>query len=118
MIALLTSLNTMIFRTKMEINGNDELKSPLLQPSDVTLNADRTTKSIMFKVSGIECASCATSIESALEKLSGVESVMVSPLQGQAVVRYIPEQITVSCTSKTFSYEFISLCVCVCNYVI
>lgn len=81
----------------MEINGRDELKSPLLQPSESTLNVERITKSIMFEVSGIECASCATSIESALEKLDGVESVMVSPLQGQTVVRYIPEYITVSC---------------------
>lgn len=82
----------------MEINGKDELKSPLLQPSEGILNVDRITKSIMFKVSGVECASCATSIESALEKLHGVESVMVSPLQGQAVVRYMPEYINVSCS--------------------
>lgn len=80
----------------MDINGKDELKSPLLQHSDGIINVDRKTKTVMFKVSGIECASCATSIESALGKLNGVESVMVSPLQGQTVVKYMPEHVTVS----------------------
>lgn len=87
---------------KLDANGKAELKSPLLQPSNGVAatvaqpvsNADKPTKTIMFKVSGNE--SSPTSIESVLGKLNGIESVMVSPLQGQAVVRYMPELITVS----------------------
>ena len=89
---------------KLDLKGKDELKSPLLQPSNGVAatvaqpvsNADKTTKTIMFKVSSIKHESSPTSIDSILGKLNGVESVMVSPLQGQAVVRYMPELITVS----------------------
>lgn len=88
----------------MEINGKDEFKLPLLQPLDgvvVTASQPRTIidkkiKTVMFKIGNIACASCATSIESVLLELNGVESVMVSVLQGQAAVKYIPELITVS----------------------
>lgn len=85
----------------MEPNGKDDLKAPLLRPADgVTTSlsmADRRkddrVRSISFKVSDIKCASCAVSIESAVRKLNGVESVSVSPLQGHAAVTYIPELI-------------------------
>lgn len=88
----------------MEVNGNGELKEPLLQNSDcVTITIrdsdpkkNEKIRTIMFRVGGIECASCATSIESALGKLKGVRSVMVSPLHGQAVIKYVPELINVS----------------------
>lgn len=54
---------------------------------------DDRVRSVSFKVSDIKCASCAVSIESAVGKLNGVESVSVSPLQGHAAVTYIPELI-------------------------
>ncbi|KAF5931229.1 hypothetical protein HYC85_032102 [Camellia sinensis] len=85
----------------MEVNGEDDLKAPLLQSSDSvaisvsrpTHNGDKKIKTIMFKVRGIECASCSNSIESALGKLSGVQNVMVSPLEGQAVAKTIKETV-------------------------
>ncbi|CAL5423880.1 unnamed protein product [Camellia sinensis] len=93
----------------MEVNGEDDLKAPLLQSSDSvaisvswpTHNGDKKIKTIMFKVRGIECASCSNSIESALGKLNGVQNVMVSPLEGQAVVRYIPDLITAKTIKET-----------------
>ncbi|KAM7528923.1 hypothetical protein LguiB_032333 [Lonicera macranthoides] len=93
----------------LDVKGRDELKSPLLQPSNgvaatVALpvsNADKTTKTIMFKVSGIQHESSPNSIDSILGKLNGVESVMVSQLQGQAVVRYMPELITAKKIKET-----------------
>lgn len=89
---------------KMEANGKEDLKSPLLQNSDsVAINIpelvhkkDEKISTAMFRVKGIECASCAKSIESALGNLTGVRSVTVSPLQGQAVVKYVPDLIHVS----------------------
>lgn len=86
----------------MEVNGKDDLKAPLLQPKDyvaVTIpqpvqNADKKIRMVMFKIRDIKCASCATSIESAVGNLNGVASVTVSPLQGQAVVRYMSKLIT------------------------
>ncbi|XP_057953575.1 copper-transporting ATPase HMA4-like isoform X2 [Malania oleifera] len=87
---------------EMEVNGKDDLKVPLLQPSDYiavtvsqpTQTEDKKIKTVMFKIKGIKCASCSTSIESALGKLNGVKSVMVSVLEGQTVVRYMPEYVT------------------------
>lgn len=85
----------------MQPNGKDDLKAPLLRPADgVTASLSTTdhrkddrVRSVSFKVSDIKCASCAVSIESAVGKLNGVESVSVSPLQGHAAVTYIPELI-------------------------
>lgn len=86
----------------MEANGKDDLKKPLLQDDEpvavnvVQLSDSRNKKirTLLFKVSGITCASCSNSIESALGKLKGIESATVSPLQGQAVVKYVPELIS------------------------
>lgn len=89
----------------MEANGNNDLKAPLLQcssdsvaitiPEQEDHKKNEKVSSIMFRVRGIECASCAVSIESALGKLNGVRNVGVSPLQGQAVIKYVPELINV-----------------------
>ncbi|XP_057483539.1 copper-transporting ATPase HMA4-like isoform X1 [Actinidia eriantha] len=87
----------------MEVNRKDDLKASLLRSSDrvevsVALpihNGEKKVKTIMFKISGIKCASFSNSIESALGKLNGVENAMVSPLEGQAVVTYMEDLITV-----------------------
>ncbi|XP_009624984.1 copper-transporting ATPase HMA4 [Nicotiana tabacum] len=86
----------------MEANGKDDLKKPLLQDADaVAVNMaqlsdsrNKKIRTLLFKVNGITCASCSNSIESALGKLKGIESATVSPLQGQAVVKYVPELIS------------------------
>lgn len=94
--------NRQPWNKEMEINGKDELKLPLL-PSPDRFTApqpataiDKKIKTVMFKIGNITCASCATSIESVLLERNGVKSVMVSVLQGQAAVNYVPELITVS----------------------
>ncbi|KAG5566259.1 hypothetical protein RHGRI_002008 [Rhododendron griersonianum] len=97
---------------EMEVNGKDELMQPLLkssdsvavnisQPNGLNHNGDKKVKTVMFKIRGIECASCSNSIESMVGKLSGVVSVMVSPLEGQAVVRYIPDLINAKTIKET-----------------
>ncbi|PIN16018.1 Cation transport ATPase [Handroanthus impetiginosus] len=86
----------------MEVNGKDDLKSPLLQhPNDVVITVsppnqtlNKKTRTLAFKVLGITCSSCVASVEAALGRLDGVQSVMVSVLQGQAVVKYLPDVIT------------------------
>lgn len=83
----------------MEANGKDDLRTPLLQALDspaISSKKDEKISTAVLRVRNIHCASCATSIESALQNLNGVQSVMVSPLQGQAVVKYILEVINVS----------------------
>ncbi|KAH6809321.1 heavy metal atpase 5 [Perilla frutescens var. frutescens] len=85
----------------MDINGKDDLNSPLLQHRDdvvVTISngnqfSSEKTRTLVFKVVGITCASCVASIEAALGGLDGVLSVAVSVLQGWAVVKYVPEII-------------------------
>lgn len=88
----------------METDGKDNLRAPLLRPSeDVAINFTQTslineknTRKVKFRIRGIKCASCAVSIESAIGNMKGIESISVSPIQGQAVIRYRPEFINVS----------------------
>lgn len=88
---------------KMEANGGDDLKRPLLEPADdICINmpepVDKSNKkrTILFRIGNIKCASCVTSIESVLGNLKGVEKVSVSSIQGQAAIEYIPKLINVS----------------------
>ncbi|WVZ77486.1 hypothetical protein U9M48_025345 [Paspalum notatum var. saurae] len=82
----------------MEQNGEGYLKEPLLpgtsgaSPAGASPRKERKTRKVMFTVRGISCASCAVSIETVVASLKGVESIQVSPLQGQAVVQYRPEE--------------------------
>ncbi|XP_047317881.1 copper-transporting ATPase HMA4-like [Impatiens glandulifera] len=92
----------------MEVNVESDLKEPLLQPSDnvkisvlESHDGDGKTKTIMFKIRGIECASCSISIETVVGKLDGVLSVMVSPIEGQAMVKYVPELISAARIKET-----------------
>ncbi|KAK9273717.1 hypothetical protein L1049_018527 [Liquidambar formosana] len=102
-------MNSKPWVKNMEVNGKDDLKVPLLPPPDsvsVTVpqpiqNSDKKIRSVTFKIRDIKCGSCATSIESALGNLNGVVSVMVSPLQGQAEVRYLPKHITAKAIKET-----------------
>lgn len=88
----------------MEVNGRDDLKVPLLQPSDsvaITISEtnnkrEKKIRTAKFKIGNIKCASCATSIESVLGKLNGVENAVVSALQGETAITYMPELINVS----------------------
>ncbi|VVA30529.1 PREDICTED: copper-transporting ATPase [Prunus dulcis] len=77
----------------VDAKGMDDLKEPLLKPLDIN-NKDKRIRTVKFKIGDIECASCATTIESVLGKLDGVKNATVSPIQGQAAVNYIPELIT------------------------
>lgn len=79
----------------VDAKGMDDLKEPLLKPSDIN-NKDKRIRTVKFKIGDVECASCATTIESVLGKLDGVKNATVSPIQGQAAVNYIPELINVS----------------------
>ncbi|CAI9106539.1 OLC1v1005723C1 [Oldenlandia corymbosa var. corymbosa] len=85
----------------MESNGKEDLKAALLQhPNGVAAYTKSTgdganIRTLVFNIHGMTCSSCSTSIESALTKLEGIKSVMVSPLQAQAVVKYDPQLITV-----------------------
>lgn len=87
----------------MEVNGRDDLKVPLLSPSDsvaITIsepkNKEKKIRTVKFRIRDIKCASCATSIESVLGRLKGVENAVVSPLQGEAAISYIPDLVDVS----------------------
>ncbi|XP_072963273.1 copper-transporting ATPase HMA4-like [Typha angustifolia] len=83
----------------METNGRENLRAPLLQPSEIVssttngsgLKSGKKTSKVVFRIRGIKCASCAVSIESVVGNMRGIESISVSPLQGQGVVRYRPD---------------------------
>ncbi|KAL3647588.1 Copper-transporting ATPase hma4 [Castilleja foliolosa] len=93
----------------MEINGKDDVKLPLLENSkEVVIDIytpgrklNKKSRTLVFKVLGITCSSCVASIEAALGELDGVQSVMVSVLQGQAVVKYLPEVISAKLIKET-----------------
>ena len=89
---------------EMKINGKeeDDLKLPLLKPSeDVAITAvpakgDKKVRTVKFKIGEIKCTSCSTSIESMLGEVNGVESAVISPLDGRASITYVPELVDVS----------------------
>ncbi|XP_064955032.1 copper-transporting ATPase HMA4-like isoform X1 [Musa acuminata AAA Group] len=85
----------------MEQNGEANLTAPLLQPngsvavdfSHESFESDKKTRKVVLRIREIQCASCAVSIESVVGDMKGVESISVSPLHGQAIIRYNPEFI-------------------------
>lgn len=93
----------------MEVNGKDDLKEPLLRPSDcvaITISEpnnerEKKTRTVRFRIGDIKCASCATSIESVLGKLDGVENATVSPLQGEAMISFRPDLVNAKKIKET-----------------
>ncbi|KAI4304828.1 hypothetical protein MLD38_040293 [Melastoma candidum] len=88
------------------MDGGEELRLPLLKPTGTSgfgaaNGKDERKHAVSFRISGIECASCAGSIESEVMKLNGVKSVTVSVLQGRAVVEYLPDLVNVQDIKKT-----------------
>ncbi|MFL6335034.1 MAG: mercuric transporter MerT family protein [Pyrinomonadaceae bacterium] len=65
-------------------------RSPVLQTSPADAAPTRAT----FKVTGMTCASCETTIRLALERTPGVRSAAVSFVRGEAVVEYEPDTVT------------------------
>ncbi|KAI3688206.1 hypothetical protein L1987_81916 [Smallanthus sonchifolius] len=107
----------------------EDMKLPLLQQSNAVKldgstsigDVDQRVTTVIFKIGGVECASCSTSIESVLRKLDGVESIIVSPVQGQAVVKYIPELVSAKTIKDTIEAagfkvtEFVEQDIAVCR---
>ncbi|KAJ4827881.1 Copper-transporting ATPase hma4, partial [Turnera subulata] len=88
--------------TSLHQNGkDDDLKEPLLPPAHGNDAGNRRIPTAKFRIGEIKCASCATSIESVLSELRGVQSVVVSPLDGHAAVSYLPDLLTVSKIRET-----------------
>lgn len=54
------------------------------------------TERKQFRVSGMHCASCALTLESALKSLPGVKQVKISPAAEEAVVDFDPKRVSVS----------------------
>ncbi|XP_071712123.1 copper-transporting ATPase HMA4-like [Rutidosis leptorrhynchoides] len=79
-------------------NSSEELKIPFLQQPNV-VELDQGVSTVTFKIGGFE--SCSISIESILQKLKGVESIIVSPFQGQAVVRYLSNLVSPKTIKET-----------------
>ncbi|KAM7272818.1 hypothetical protein ACFE04_027482 [Oxalis oulophora] len=84
----------------------EDIKRPLLDSvvidvSDNNNNNNNSNKGnkklrkIEFKIREIKCASCVGSIESVLLQLTGIESVVVSPLNGQAQIKFRPHLVNV-----------------------
>ncbi|XP_044478539.1 copper-transporting ATPase HMA4-like isoform X2 [Mangifera indica] len=96
-------------KEKMEVKRRDDLKKPLLQHVNGVANdipqqinaGGKKFRTVKFKIQEIKCASCSASVESVLLKLNGVESAMVSPLDGQAAVKYVPQLVTVKQIKET-----------------
>ncbi|WOK95272.1 hypothetical protein Cni_G03979 [Canna indica] len=93
----------------MEQNGKDSLTAPLIQsPESISVDFsqessrnEKRTRKVKFTIRGIQCASCAVSIESVVGNMKGVESVSVSPLQGHAIIRYRPEFVNAKKIKET-----------------
>lgn len=83
----------------------DELRLPLLKsPESLAVLShlnNKRSREVKFKIKGITCASCSSSIESLLGELNGIESAMVSSLEGHTVVKYIPELLSAETIKET-----------------
>ncbi|CAL0324399.1 unnamed protein product [Lupinus luteus] len=78
--------------------GVDDIKIPLLETEEEECVRDRT---VLFQISDIKCASCVNSVESAVRNINGVKSIMVSPLDGRAAIKYVPKFITAKKIKET-----------------
>ncbi|KAF7824248.1 copper-transporting ATPase HMA4-like [Senna tora] len=82
--------------TVSEANGIHDLKIPLLQTSQ-----DDTVREAHFRIKDINCASCVNSVESVVRNLNGIDYFVVSALDGQAIVKYLPKLITAKKIKET-----------------
>ncbi|XP_073287484.1 copper-transporting ATPase HMA4-like, partial [Primulina huaijiensis] len=57
-------------------------------------NIDKRLRTVVFRVGGVTCSSCVATIETTVERLDGVENVAVSVLEGQAVVKHLPNTVS------------------------
>ncbi|KAK9079071.1 hypothetical protein SSX86_000741 [Deinandra increscens subsp. villosa] len=109
-------------------NSEEDMKLPLLQQSDAVnldgsraIDVDVKVTTVIFKIGGVECASCSTSIESMLHKLNGVKRINVSPIQGQALVEFVPELVSAKTIKDTIEAagfkvtEFLEQDIAVCR---
>ncbi|KAK7304547.1 hypothetical protein VNO77_42428 [Canavalia gladiata] len=72
-------------------NGVDDVKIPLLQAQE----DDVTVRTVTFQIGEVKCASCVSSVESVVRNLNGVKSIAVSPLDGRAVIKFVPKFVSV-----------------------
>ncbi len=64
------------------------------EPVGIT-KEEKKTRTITIKISGMSCASCAATIEKALNKLEGVKSANVNFASEKATVEYFPELVSI-----------------------
>lgn len=70
------------------------IKEAGYEPIDVLKEGEKTRK-ISLKISGMSCASCATTIEKAFKRLNGVKSATVNFATERATVEYFPELLSI-----------------------
>lgn len=70
------------------------IKEAGYEPIDVLKEGEKSRK-ISLKISGMSCASCATTIEKALKRLNGVKSATVNFATERATVEYFPELLSI-----------------------
>jgi len=79
---------------KVIINENnasyDEIKKAVSDAGNYKI-IEEEIKSITFKISGMDCASCALSIEKELKSLDGIKKVSVNYASGKAIIDYDSE---------------------------
>ena len=64
------------------------------EPVDLS-KKEKKTRDITLKISGMTCASCAATVEKALNKLEGVKSANVNLATEKATVEYFPELVSI-----------------------
>ncbi|KAE9611125.1 putative cu(2+)-exporting ATPase [Lupinus albus] len=79
--------------------GVDDVKIPLLETEEEEEYV--RDRRVLFQISDIKCASCVNSVESAVRNINGVKSVMVSPLDGRAAIKYAPKFVTAKKIKET-----------------
>ena len=69
--------------------------------SGYSLTEEKTSREITIPIGGMTCGACASAVERALKKLSGVESVVVNFATEKATVRYDSSDLRISQIKQT-----------------
>lgn len=69
-------------------------KAPLQLCNAIPMTQTPSLKTQQMQVGGMDCASCAAKIETALERLAGVAEVSVSAATERLTISYNPQQVT------------------------
>ncbi len=79
----------------------DRIKDPLIPGKEITMDKDNKKQKEKVPIEGMTCASCAQTIEGALNKQKGIEKANVNLMTERADVEFDPDEIDMNKIAET-----------------